>query len=103
MIEYFNCDIKSVKNANEFFDILENSKFDICILDLIIPSSIGGDEVIKISKSKYPNIIYVVSSGYYSNPVLSNYKEYGFDYVLKKPYDFEDIKSLLSEIKKRKN
>lgn len=103
IFEYFNCDIKSVKNANEFFDILENSKFDICILDLIIPSSIGGDEVIKISKNKYPDIIYVVSSGYSSNPVLSNYKEYGFDYVLKKPYDFEDIKSLLSEIKKRKN
>jgi len=67
-----------------------------------MPGSIGGEEVIKVIKNKYPSMIYVVSSGYSSNPVLANYIDYGFDYVLKKPYDFEDVKILLSKILKEK-
>ncbi|MCR4420874.1 MAG: transporter substrate-binding domain-containing protein [Exilispira sp.] len=101
IFQYFSCSIKYAKNAEDFFNILENNKFDICILDLVIPSSIGGEEVIKIAKKRYPFITYIVSSGYSSSPVLANYKDYGFDFVLKKPYDFEDIKILLEKISKK--
>lgn len=95
---YFNCDIYCCKNSNELFETLENRKFDICILDLVVPGSLGGEQIVKILKEKYPKMIYIVSSGYASNPVMANYQRYGFDYVLKKPYDFGDVKNILKKI-----
>lgn len=101
IFQFFNCNVKVVKNDVDFFEALEKEKYDFCVLDLVIPGSLGGEEIIKIAKNKYPDIIYIVSSGYSSNPVISNFIEYGFDYALKKPYDFEDVKSLMIEINKR--
>ncbi|MFN3412160.1 MAG: transporter substrate-binding domain-containing protein [Exilispira sp.] len=103
IFQHFNCNLISTKDINEFFDLLLKNRYDICILDLVLPGSIGGEEIIKIAKNKFPNIVYIVSSGYSSNPILSNYQNYGFDYVLRKPYDFEDVKILLEKISKGKS
>jgi len=100
ILKYLNCNIYIAKKDLELFNVLNNNKIDICILDLIIPNSLGGEELINILKIKYPQIIFVVSSGYSSNPVLSNYLEYGFDFILLKPYGFEEVKRLFFDIKK---
>jgi len=103
VFRFFNCDVDATKNSSELLKLFElDKKYDICILDLIVPGSEGGEGLIKILKSRYPDTIFVVSSGYFGSPVLSKHKEYGFDYMLKKPYDFEDIKSLLKNIEEQK-
>lgn len=98
IFNYFGCEVYLAKNDSELFNILNKNKVDICILDLILPDSLGGAEIINILKLKYPKIFFVVSSGYSTNPILANYKDYGFDFILIKPYNFEDVKKLLQEI-----
>jgi len=45
-----------------------------------------------------PNVKAIVSSGYSSDPVMSNYKDYGFCGVLSKPYSHNKIAEVLSEV-----
>ena len=99
LFTFFSCNIVTVKNDKELGEYLEKGNFDVCILDIVVPKSLGGIELIGQLREKYPDTIFVVSSGYSSSSVLSNYREHGFDFALKKPYDFEDVQNLLVKIK----
>ncbi len=71
--------------------------FDLVIVDLIVPGGLGGLELIDLLKKYDKNVKAIVSSGYSSAKILSSYKEYGFIDVLSKPYNFKDLKDLLSK------
>jgi DNA-binding NarL/FixJ family response regulator len=46
----------------------------------------GGKETILRLLQIDPDIKAIVSSGYSTDPIMSNYKEYGFSAVIAKPY-----------------
>lgn len=52
--------------------------FDLVIMDLTIPGGMGGKEAVEKLLKIDPNAHVIVSSGYSNDPVISNYKEYGF-------------------------
>jgi len=56
--------------------------FDFVILDLTIPGGMGGKEAIKKILQIDPKAKVIVSSGYSNDPVMANYKEYGFPGVI---------------------
>ena len=74
------------------------SPFDLVILDLTVPGGMGGlqtiHELLKIDQ----NVKAVVSSGYYNDPVMANFKEYGFCGVVPKPYTLNDMVEALNKI-----
>ena len=76
----------------------KGKKFDLVILDLTIKGGIGGSEVVKEILKIDKDAMCVVSSGYFEDEILANYKNYGFKYSLQKPYTFNDIKKMLSEL-----
>ena len=75
-----------------------NSPFDLVILDLTIKGGIGGKDIIKKIKHIYPKIKAIVSSGYSNDKVISEYKKYGFDKVLKKPFTFEELIKTIQDL-----
>ena len=77
--------------------IENNDLFDIVIMDLTIPGGIGGKEAVKHINNADPDAIVIVTSGYFSDPVIVNYQDYGFKGRLIKPFQMED---LINEIKK---
>ncbi|UYP45889.1 Sensor histidine kinase RcsC [Candidatus Lokiarchaeum ossiferum] len=77
--------------------IKNNEKYRLVIMDLTIPGGIGGKETISELKKIDPDVIAIVSSGYSNDPILANYKKYGFSQVLNKPYTIDSIKHVLSE------
>jgi len=72
--------------------------FDAVILDLTVPGGMGGmktvTELLKIDS----NVKAIVSSGYSNDPVMSNYKDYGFCGVVPKPYTKAQLAEILYKI-----
>lgn len=73
-------------------------RFDLVILDLTVPGSMGGaatlEELLKIDRDAQV----VVSSGYSNDPIMANYREYGFCGVVPKPYTRQHLAELLNKL-----
>jgi len=78
----------------------ERKPFDTVILDLTIPGGIGGKEVIKELLKINPKVKGIVTSGYANDPVMANYKEYGFKGIITKPYTSKELQVALNQVLK---
>ena len=76
--------------------------FDAVILDLTIPGGMGGKEAIKKLLELDPDVKAIVSSGYATDPIMSEYKEYGFSAVVPKPYSVAQIEKTLQGLLRKK-
>src|SRR5579884_962905 len=77
----------------------ENNKpFGVVLLDLTIPGGMGGKETIKGLLEIDPQVKAIVSSGYSSDPVISEYRDYGFRGVVSKPYSIEQLAEALHKV-----
>ncbi|MBU1053993.1 MAG: response regulator [Proteobacteria bacterium] len=96
---------KDGAEAIEMFKEAKESKkpYDAVILDLTIPGGMGGKEAIKKLLEIDPEVKAIVSSGYSVNPVLANFKEYGFKGVLPKPFETVLLSKVLHEVLKKGN
>jgi len=73
-------------------------KYDAVIMDLVIPDGVGGKEGIQLLLELDPQAKAIVASGYSNDPVLANYREYGFCGAFPKPYNIEDVVQQLRKI-----
>jgi PAS domain S-box-containing protein len=76
--------------------------FDVVIMDLTIPGGMGGKEAVKKLLEKDPAAKVIVSSGYATDPIMSEYKKYGFSAVVAKPYTINQLQETLSDLVKKK-
>jgi PAS domain S-box-containing protein len=72
--------------------------YDLYIFDLTVPGGLGGVDTIKILKEFEPKIKAIVSSGYFDDPVMANYADYGFSAVFPKPYDFKKLIAVINKL-----
>ncbi|MCF8142481.1 MAG: PAS domain S-box protein [Deltaproteobacteria bacterium] len=72
--------------------------FDAVILDLTVPGGMGGKETLKALFEMDHDVKAIVSSGYSNDPVMSNYRRYGFQNALKKPYRMAEMSAALNSI-----
>lgn len=81
---------------------LNGSAYDAVITDLTIPGGMGGQMAAKEIFSIDPAAQIIVSSGYATDPVMANYKEYGFKARIVKPYRFEEIQNVTQQVLKNR-
>ena len=96
MLKHQGYSVDCAKNGEEAIQLYSgkfsrNQAYDHVILDLTVYGGMGGKETITVLKKINPDVKAIVSSGYSDNPVMANYKEYGFTGVLTKPYAIEDV------------
>lgn len=72
--------------------------FDVVILDLTVPGGQGGGEVMDHLRALQPDIRAIVSSGYANDPVMADYRRYGFAGVVVKPYTVQELSQVLHRV-----
>ncbi len=72
--------------------------FDAVVLDLTVPGGMGGTATLEQLKEIDPDVRAIVSSGYSSDPVLANFRQYGFAAVVPKPYQLEELAHAILEV-----
>ncbi len=72
-----------------------DTPFLAVIMDLTIPGGVGGKQAAEQILSHFPNACLIVSSGYSNDPIMSNYRDYGFSGAIAKPYNIQKFKEAL--------
>ncbi len=70
--------------------------FHAVILDLTIKGGMGGVDTAQQLRARGAEVPIVASSGYANDRVMADFREYGFDAVLRKPYRLDDLAAALS-------
>ncbi|MEI6043604.1 MAG: PAS domain S-box protein [Chloroflexota bacterium] len=78
----------------------QNRPFSVVILDLVVPDGMGGQELIQKLLELDPHIKALVTSGYSDDPVMANYRDYGFCGAISKPFTLTALERMLLEITK---
>ncbi len=73
--------------------------FDLVILDLTVRGGLGGISTIKELVKINPDVKVIVTSGYSKDPVMTNFRDYGFSGVIAKPYNIQELGRVLRNVK----
>ncbi len=85
--------IKKYANAKE-----TGQPFAAVILDLTVPGGMGGKETIKKLLEIDPDVKAIVSSGYSTDPIMTDFVKYGFKGVVVKPYRTSELEQVLHKV-----
>jgi len=72
--------------------------FDLLIMDLTVAGGMGGLEALQRLLEFDPEVRAIASSGYSSDPVMSEFQAYGFKGVMAKPYTLEELSQVLASL-----
>ena len=72
--------------------------YDLALMDLTIPGGMGGGEAIQKLLALDGDVKAIVSSGYAHDPVMADYKKWGFCGVVTKPYKIAELSKVLHEV-----
>jgi DNA-binding response OmpR family regulator len=96
----YSMEVVCADKPSEAFEALKKEKFDLVVLDLMLPE-MNGFEVCKKIKSEYDLPIIISSArGNTSDKVLG--LDLGADDYLVKPFDLEELALRIENILKRK-
>jgi two-component system cell cycle sensor histidine kinase/response regulator CckA len=103
VLTYLGYTVEVARDGEEAIDLYRNAyksskPFDAVIIDLTIRGRMGGRETIQCLLSIDPQVKAIVSSGYCDDPVMANYREYGFCGVVAKPYTIEELSETLQRV-----
>jgi CheY-like chemotaxis protein len=96
MLRRFGYEVESASDGEEAIKMYRealagSNPFDSVIMDLTIPGGMGGKEAIRILRDMDPQVKSIVSSGYSNDPVMANFREFGFVGVITKPYRMTEL------------
>jgi PAS domain S-box-containing protein len=100
LLDTLGCKVDIAKNGEEAIEKVKNNNYDLIILDLTIKDGMNGQEAASKILEIKENAYLVVTSGYSSDDVISNYQEYGFKDYLSKPFSLVNITSILDNFLK---
>lgn len=89
------CDEAS--NGDEAIEMATKNKYDVVLMDIIMPNKDGIDATseinIKIDKNKKPKLIAITADSEFTPDDLN---EAGFDYFIEKPFSLEKLENFIS-------
>lgn len=103
MLTRMGFDVVLAKDGVEALQLYTDSlhsqaPIDLIIMDLTVPGGMGGKEAARKILEVNSDAKIIVASGYFNDPVMARYKEFGFCAAVEKPYSFQDIKKTIASL-----
>lgn len=103
ILSHFGHKVEVAKNGEEALELYRKASeagepFDAVILDLTVHGGMGGEETVKRLLETAPGARVIISSGYICDPVLANYRQYGFRGLVSKPYKIVELSRELNRV-----
>ena len=103
MLKHFGYEVEFAKDGAEALEKYANAmksgtSFDAVIMDLTIPGGMGGKEAVKKLIEIDPDVKAIVSSGYSSDPVMTNFRQHGFAGIITKPYQVSELSEQVKNV-----
>lgn len=103
ILEYLGHEVVTAGDGDLAVELYRQAKdqgepFTMVIMDLTIPGGKGGQEAVKEILAFDATAKVVVASGYCNDPVMANYKEYGFSAKMNKPFMVRDLQEALAAV-----
>jgi signal transduction histidine kinase/CheY-like chemotaxis protein len=96
-------EVLSARHGAEAIDLYEAAAasgrgFDAVLLDVTVSGGMGGVETARKLKELDPSAKLIASSGYSDGPVMSRFREHGFDDVLPKPWSVVQLSEVFRRV-----
>lgn len=103
MLEILGYEATAAENGTETIHLYRSAmeagnRFSAVIMDLTIPGNMGGREAAERILSLDPQACLIVSSGYSNDPIMSDFRQYGFQGAVTKPYNVKQISQVLNTL-----
>jgi two-component system cell cycle sensor histidine kinase/response regulator CckA len=99
-------EVECAREGAEAMELYQRAKesgrsFDAVLVDLTIPGGMGGKELAARLREVDSAVILIVSSGYSHTPIMSDFRRYGFDDVISKPWTPVQLSQVLRRCARR--
>jgi PAS domain S-box-containing protein len=103
MLVKLGYEVRQARDGAEAVELYQRAQesgepFTAVIFDLTIPGGMGGKEALEQLRGYDARIRAIVSSGYSDDPVMANYKQYGFSGVIAKPYKIQELSRIIDGV-----
>jgi CheY-like chemotaxis protein len=103
MLLEFGYEVESVADGEEairfYFQAKKDQRpFDLLLLDLTVPGSLGGEQVLQRIREVEPDVKAIISSGYARDRGPLKLLETGFASYLQKPYDLGSLARMVGKV-----
>ncbi len=103
MLERLGYEAELAKDGTEAIELYKRAMdsgepFDAVILDLSVQGGMGGKQAIQKLQEMDSEVKAIVSSGYTDDPVMCNFRQYGFSAALPKTYLKKDMSEALQKV-----
>jgi PAS domain S-box-containing protein len=103
MLSHYGYEVAFARDGTEAIALYSQAResgtpFDVIIMDLTIPGGMGGKEAVKKILEIDPHAKAIVASGYANDPIVVEFRQYGFCDRIVKPYKSEELHETLHRL-----
>ncbi|MDY6862194.1 MAG: response regulator [Thermodesulfobacteriota bacterium] len=103
MLDLIGYEMEFAGDGREAIDLYLKAKgsgdpFDAVIMDLTVKDGMGGEEAVKKLLEIDPEAKIIISSGYPYDPIVTDFREYGFAGAIVKPFRIKSLDKILREV-----
>jgi CheY-like chemotaxis protein len=98
MLQFLGYEAEAVDNGRAAIERFAHDRFDVVMLDLIVPGEMGAKEAIRRLAGINPSVKAILVSGYAQPGVITDFRDHGFQAAIAKPFTLQELSATLSSV-----